>query len=150
MGMWWSPHASTLHAGSPSQGSLSWHASRGRATASLAELIVSCHVTGNSQSYRTKLLIRPAKCRTYTFNLVESSSGTNTLENNKARCKEGTTSWSKRFGHANPSAFVNPTQSLKGTETCGDSWRRSAPWHSILRNLRTWVRLLRLASHISD
>lgn len=37
-------------------------ASQGRATASLAELIVSCHVTGNSQSYCTKLLKQPTKC----------------------------------------------------------------------------------------
>ena len=94
------------------------------------------YVAGNSQSHRTKLLKRPTNCRTHTFNLVESSSGTDTREDNKARRKEGTTSWRERPGHSNPSAFVNPTQSLKGTETRVDGWRRSAPLQSILRNLQ--------------
>lgn len=53
---------------------------------------VVMYVTGNSQSYRTKLLKRPTNCRTHALNLVESSSGTDTLEDNKATRKEGTTS----------------------------------------------------------
>lgn len=46
-----------------------WQLSRGHCCASgqgwrasLAELIVSCHVTGNSQSYCTKLLKQPTEC----------------------------------------------------------------------------------------
>lgn len=148
--MWWSPRASTLHAGSSSQGSLSWHASQGWATASLAELIMSCHVAGNSQKLPYKAPYTAHEMQDIhipssrvIFRHQHSWEQQSQMQRRNHQLKQ-------EIWVCKPLCLCKSYPSLKGTETCGDSWRRSAPQQSILRNLRTWVRLLRLASHISD